>query len=101
MLRHAKSLVNNMKRRSDLEMLMIQVLKEKKRALSLSEIAPEISKIDKAIFSGKTPAKSLYSVVYRREKKRMELGLEPLFKKEMCRRDVLFSLNYQNEVFVK
>lgn len=90
-----------MKRRSDLEMLMVQVLKEKKQALSLSEIAPEISKIDKAIFSGKTPAKSLYSVIYRREKKRIELGLEPLFKKEMCRRDVLFSLNAESEVLVK
>ena len=61
-------------------------------------VAPEISKIDKAIFSGKTPAKSLYSVIYRREKKRIELGLDPLFKKEMCRRDVLFSLNLQDEV---
>ena len=98
MPRHAKLVVNEMKRRSDLEALMVLVLKEKKRALSLSEIAPEISKIDKAIFSGKTPAKSLYSVIYRREKKRIELGLDPLFKKEMCRRDVLFSLNLQDEV---
>ena len=95
---HAKPVVNEMKRRSDLETLMVLVLKEKKRALSLSEIAPEISKIDKAIFSGKTPAKSLYSVIYRREKKRIELGLAPLFKKEVCRRDVLFSLNLQDEV---
>ncbi|HHQ4579486.1 hypothetical protein ACP6EV_19775 [Aeromonas hydrophila] len=77
---------------SDLEAMMVKVLK-KKKALSLSEVVSEIEKIEPNTFSGKTPTNSLYSIIYRREKRRIENGNQPLFLIEKDRNYSVYSLN--------
>lgn len=83
------------RQKSNLENLMVEVLK-KKSGLSLQEIVNEILKIEPSIFTGETPRNSLYSIIYRREKARMENGIESLFLSEKCRSEILFSLNPKN-----
>lgn len=81
------------RQKSDLETLMIQVLKLQKRALSLSEIVIEIEKISPYAFSGNTPTNSLYSIIYRREKRRSTKGQPPLFLIEKYRYYSVYTLN--------
>jgi hypothetical protein len=81
---------------SALEPLMIAVLKKKKVALSLQEIVFEIQKSSPSIFTGSTPRNSLYSIVYRREKRRASLGKEALFNRQECRGEILYSINIKN-----
>lgn len=80
------------RQRSDLEALMVEVLK-KKKALSLGEIVSEIEKIDPHAFTGKTPTNSLYSIIYRREKRRIENGVKSIFIIEKDRNCSVYSLN--------
>jgi hypothetical protein len=61
------------------EQLMVNVLAEAKQALSLDEIVSVILASNSSALAGKTPKNSLYSVIYRREKRRAECGLEVLF----------------------
>lgn len=61
------------------EQLMISVLETAGQSLNMSEIVKAIAKKDKSALSGKTPEKSLYSIIYRREKRRKEQGKPPLF----------------------
>ncbi|WP_161556295.1 HTH domain-containing protein [Dickeya undicola] len=61
------------------EQLMIQVLESATQPLNLTEIVEAINAIDDTNLTGKTPEKSLYSIVYRREKRRKEKGQEPMF----------------------
>lgn len=60
---------------------------------SINEIVEEIRKTAPQALPGKTPNKSLYSVIYRREKRRKSVG-EPeafiVFKKDMVSR---YSIN--------
>lgn len=78
---------------SQAEDAMVKVLKKAKGPMSLAEIVSEIQKLHSTILSGQTPTKSLYSIVYRREKRRREDGEKPLFKLTNERRDTLYSLN--------
>lgn len=78
---------------SQLEPMMVAVLKKKKKPLSLAEIVSEIAKIAPDRFTGDTPRNSLYSIIYRREKRREAMGHKPQFLQEKCRGEVLFSLN--------
>lgn len=71
---------------------MIKILK-KKGSLSLIEIVNEINKVDSEAFTGKTPRNSLYSIVYRNEKKRSEQKNKTLFLTNKERREVVYSLN--------
>ncbi|MFT3814395.1 MAG: hypothetical protein QM740_13615 [Acidovorax sp.] len=83
---------------STLESLMVAALKEQK-VLSLPEIVQEILKRNPEAFTGQTPTNSLYSIVYRREKSRIESGKPALFFTEKVRNVVLYSLNPENQEF--
>lgn len=61
------------------EQLMIQVLESAMQPLNLAEIVNAINAIDGSSLTGKTPEKSLYSIIYRREKRRKENGQKPIF----------------------
>ncbi|MBC7428041.1 MAG: hypothetical protein H7336_05485 [Bacteriovorax sp.] len=78
---------------SELEPLMVKVLKKKNVSLSLQEIVLEIIKLSPDVFTGSTPRNSLYSVIYRREKRRASLKKESLFIRKECRGEVLYSIN--------
>lgn len=83
--------------KSSLEELMIYVLKQAEKPLTLREISDQILKLNQKILTGSHPNKSLYSVIYRREKKRVTSGDKPFFLIDKSRRDDLYSLN--SEVF--
>ena len=78
---------------SELEPLMVEVLKRKRRPLSLREVVYEIAKVAPEQFTGSTPRNSLYSVIYRREKRRIALNQEVQFLRKSCRGEILFSIN--------
>ena len=59
--------------------MMIHILRFSKRPVSLAQIAKEIELSDPTILSGKTPRSSLYSIVYRWEKRREQAGLSRFF----------------------
>jgi hypothetical protein len=81
------------RQKSTIEEMMIAVLVNEKRPMSILEISCAIKKLDPSIFNGKTPKNSLYSIIYRREKKRKDSGEKGLFKTIKERRDVLYILN--------
>lgn len=90
---HANEGLSKMSRqRKDLEALMVEVLK-KKKALSLGEVVYEIEKIEPHAFTGQTPTNSLYSIIYRRELRRVENGGQRLFLIEKERGSSVYSLN--------
>ena len=80
------------RQKSDLEAMMVDVLKKKKKALSLGEVVGEIEKIEPSAFSGKTPTNSLYSIIYRREQRRLENGYQPLLLIAKARNWSVYSL---------
>lgn len=80
------------RQKSNLEVMMVGVLKVKK-ALSLQEIVDEIAKSNPNAFTGQTPRNSLYSIIYRRDRNRIEQGAQPLFLTEKVRSEVIYSLN--------
>lgn len=75
------------------EQLMVEVLEDAKQALTLDEIVSAMQNHDPSALTGKTPKKSLYSVVYRREKRRAERGLKALFKTTTRGGSIYYSLN--------
>ena len=81
------------RKKSDLEAMMVSVLQKKKKALSLGEVVSEIEKMEPNAFTGQTPTNSLYSVIYRREKRRIQNGDQPLFLVEKDRNSSVYSLN--------
>ena len=66
-------------KKSKSETMMLEVLKEAIEPLNLIEIVQLIHKKDTSVLSGKSPEKSLYSIIYRREKTRKSLGLQSMF----------------------
>ena len=81
------------RQKSNLEELMVEILKKKKKPLTLLEVVDEISKVNPEVFTGKTPSKSLYSTIYRREKARIAKGNHPIFLQDSTRQETLYSLN--------
>ena len=81
------------RQKSNLEELMVEILKKKKKPLTLLEVVDEISKTNPEVFTGKTPSKSLYSTIYRREKARIERGNQPMFLQDTARQETQYSLN--------
>ena len=79
--------------KSEVEDLMVYVLKKKSSPMSLGEIVEEMKKLSPELLIGKTPKNSLYSILYRREKRRIDAGEKPVFKTTEERREVLYSLN--------
>ena len=61
------------------EKLMVDVLRESEHALTLAEIVSRINAKNSSALRGKTPINSLYSIIYRREKRRIEQGKKSLF----------------------
>lgn len=81
------------RKKSKLEELMVEILKKKRKPMTLQEIVQEITKANPQAFTGKTPVKSLYSSLYRREKSRIEKGDQPVFLQDTARQETLYSLN--------
>lgn len=65
-----------------LEDYMVEALLKSKKPMTINEITSYITKNHPDAFRGKTPRNSLYSVIYRKEKRRQERGEHLLFKKE-------------------
>ena len=72
---------------------MVNVLAESKKSLTLDEIVSKILSNNPSALTGKTPKNSLYSVVYRREKRRAERGMHSLFKTTTRGGATYYSLN--------
>lgn len=79
--------------KSTTEQLMVDVLAKSKQALTMDEIISEILSRNPSALTGKTPRNSLYSVVYRREKRRAERGLPALFETTTRGGATYYSLN--------
>ncbi len=61
---------------------MRQILEDSGQAHTIDEIASAIVESAPETLKGKTPSKSLYSIVYRREKRRLERGQTQMFLTE-------------------
>ncbi|MEJ2793166.1 hypothetical protein WAE56_07090 [Iodobacter sp. LRB] len=83
---------------SNIEELMVKVLK-KHKALSLQEIVDFLGKSEDVPFTGKTPSNSLFSIIYRREKRREDGNVPKLFLKEIVKGRSLYSLNPENKEY--
>lgn len=83
---------------SNIEELMVSVLK-KHKALSLQEIVVLLGKSGEVPFTGKTPSNSLFSIIYRREKRREDSNVPKLFSKEVVKGRSLYSLNPENKEY--
>lgn len=79
--------------RSRAEELMVEILKRRKSPMTIAEIVDAILKQEPDALSGATPRNSMYSIVFRREKRRKENGLAPLFRTKSERGNVLYCLN--------
>lgn len=64
-----------------MESEIISVLEQAGRPLSIKEIADIIVSRKRKEFFGKTPNKTVYSIIYRKNKRKKEQGYEPLFNK--------------------
>lgn len=79
------------------EQLMIQVLESSSHSLNMVEIVKAISDIDRTVLAGRTPVKSLYSIIYRREKRRKEQGYPLMFTVTKRGGTQYYSLNKEAE----
>lgn len=78
---------------SQLEGYLYEVLAKAKTPLTLTEIVAKIRLKHPDAFTGGTPERSLYSVIYRREGRRLTEGLAPMLLKVASDRVVRYSLN--------
>lgn len=78
---------------SAIESLMIKVLETSNEPLTLLELVAKIREIDASVLAGKKPINSLYSILFRREKKRRDSGHPELFLKDNRYRVTRYSLN--------
>jgi len=75
------------------EDLMVEILKKRKSPMTLAEIVDLILKMDPDVFTGETPRNSMYSIIFRREKRRKDSKQAAIFKKVKERGNVLYTLN--------
>lgn len=61
-----------------LERLALDVLRTSEKPLSLREIVDAVNNVSPHAFSGKTPTNSLYSILYRSQKRRIDSNLPPI-----------------------
>ena len=66
------------------------VLSEANMPLEMGEIVKRIKNKDRSVLKGMTPEKSLYSVIYRRERRRAERGYKRLIKQIKDRGKALY-----------
>ncbi|EMH4138714.1 hypothetical protein RGJ21_003558 [Serratia marcescens] len=67
------------RRKSELEQMVIEVLKRSKEPLSLLKITEKIIEVAPSLLRGATPSNSLYSIIYKREKRREADGDTAVF----------------------
>lgn len=90
---HAYRLDIYMKNETRTEELVFEVLKKSKEPLLISEIVQKVRKISDTHLVGNTPEKSLYSMLYRSEKKRLDNGERERFRKTKRGNQILLELN--------
>ena len=73
------------------EKLVVKLLLKKQTTLTINEIADGILEMQPGVLSGKTPARSLYSILYRREKRREEKGHNKLL---LCPAEMMRAVEY-------
>ena len=83
---------------SILENLMVDVLKNNKQSLNLEEIVYKIKEIDPSLLCGSTPTKSIYSVIFKRERHRTLMNEKQLFVKDKRGGATYYSLNNKDMV---
>lgn len=83
-------------KKSNTEQQMIDILQSTEESLSLDEIVNQILQLSPSTLKGKTPKKSLYSVIFRREKKRKERSEPSLFITKKRGGATYYSLNPNN-----
>jgi hypothetical protein len=79
--------------RSSLEKHVVEVLEEVNRPMSLGEIAKEVRLRWPNELQGETPQNSLYSIIYRREKRRQQRGSKPVFNQLKIGGKVFYELH--------
>lgn len=72
---------------------MLQVLSKTKRPMNCSELVAGIRALDLDALGGSSPEKSLYSIIYRRELKRIAQGEKPLFATALNNRNLFYRIN--------
>lgn len=81
------------RKKIDYEVAAIRVLKDSRKPLSLRDITEQIVNRKLVTVKGKTPEKTLYGVIFKKEKLRKERGEKPVFKKTRSGSSVLYTLN--------
>lgn len=75
--------------KSDLEEGVVAVLSKARSPLPLTEILRRMEDYGCTMPAGKTPSRSLYSTLFRRERRRKEAGVPALFKWQVASDRVL------------
>lgn len=75
------------------EELMAEILAKRKTPMTLGEIVDAILRQDPTVLGGATPEKSMYSIVFRREKRRKANRMPLLFRRTKERGSILYQLN--------
>lgn len=75
------------------EELMVEILARRKTPMTLSEIVDAMLRQEPSVLIGATPQKSMYSIVFRREKRRKAGRMPLLFRRTKERGSVLYQLN--------
>ncbi len=81
------------RKKSRLEDCMVEVLAMSKTGLNLIQIIDAIKIKEPNIFTGKNENKSLYSIIYRREKRRIDSGEPTKFVIKPDRNGSIYKLN--------
>jgi hypothetical protein len=74
------------------ERLMVRILQESKKPMSLNNIIEVINRSHPELFKGRTPKNSLYSIIYRNEKKRQDRNEALLFNIKIEGKTSFYSL---------
>lgn len=85
------------RKKSHLEDCMAEVLSMNEKGLNLTQIINELKIKEPNIFTGKTENKSLYSIIYRREKRRINFGKPTKFIVQPDRNGSIYKLNTKNK----
>ncbi len=81
--------------RGDLIEKAIAVLRSAREPLTLDEVVEAVRRQDPTAFRGRSPRNSLYSMIFRRERRRREMGLPPLLDAVHRDRVVRYSVHQE------
>lgn len=85
--------MSSLGQRSRAEELMVEILRRRKSPMTLGEIVDVILLQEPTALGGATPRNSMYSIVFRRERRRKESRMPLLFKTTKVRGSQLYQLN--------